>query len=94
MYKNLYLEIEMSGIFSALPSMFGKDETTVGPPDCSEKMESCVDKCKHQHKECEKKSGGRRRKSMKKGGRKSMKKGGRKSMKKGGRKSMKKGGRK
>jgi hypothetical protein len=86
MYRNKSLEIEMSGMFSALPSMFGKDEPIVGEPTCKEKMEICAEQCHRKHPDCKKKSGGRRRKSMKKGGRKSMKKGGRKSMKKGGRK--------
>jgi hypothetical protein len=54
----------------------GKEEEklpTVGAPTCAEKMEECSAKCKSEIPECASTTGGRRKKSLKKGGRKSRK---------------------
>lgn len=43
----------------------------VGAPTCAEKMEECAAECKRKNPDCAATSGGRRKKSLKKGGRKS-----------------------
>ncbi len=66
----------MPGLFS---NMFGADLPTVGPPTCEEKMQECTSKCEAEKSKCvptaavAATSGGRRKKSLKKGGRKSRK---------------------
>ena len=56
-----------------------KKDLTVGPPTCDDKMQECAAKCKSEIPECAPTaavaptSGGRRKKSLKKGGRKSRK---------------------
>jgi hypothetical protein len=56
-----------------------KDLPTVGPPNCEEKKEECTSKCEAEKSKCVSNaavattSGGRRKKSLKKGGRKSRK---------------------
>jgi len=59
---------------SILYNWFGsKDQPAVGPPNCEEKMEECAAECKRKNPDCAPTSGGRRKKSLKKGGRKSRK---------------------
>lgn len=66
----------MSDIFT---NIFGTSQPAVGAPTCEEKMEECTSKCEAEKSKCvptaavAATSGGRRKKSLKKGGRKSRK---------------------
>ena len=66
----------MSDFFT---NIFGTSQPTVGAPTCEEKMEDCTSKCEAEKSKCAPTaavaptSGGRRKKSLKKGGRKSRK---------------------